>query len=161
MNAINTNSGGPIVVPKIIDINVISKSNFTNDHGENLGKVEYLMFDLETGKLAYLVISFGGFPNRTKLFAVPWELLNFSHHDKKLILNIPREILLKAPGNDTLEQVTANPDFSWLGEIFEYYSDKTAWERKREEQRASEVLNAQQKKEEITKVKHPAQEAQS
>lgn len=140
---------GPITVSKIIDANIVAKSNVTNDHGENLGKIESLMLDLETGRIAYAVIAFGGFPNRTKLFPVPWELLNFSHHDKKLILNVPRDIFARNPGYDNMEQLTQNADFSWLGEVYEYYSHKTEWDEKREEERKAEVMRARQKRDEV------------
>ena len=44
--------------------------------GENLGKIEELMLDLETGRVAYAVLSFGGFLGMgEKLFAVPFEAL--------------------------------------------------------------------------------------
>lgn len=153
MNEINIGTQGPIAVSKIVDVSDLTKSSVTNDNGEALGKIDSLMVDLETGKIAYAIISFGGFPNRTKLFAVPMELLTFSHHDKKLILNIPREIMVNAPGNDTLEQVSKTVDFSWLSGIYEYYSNKTEWDQKREEERKSEALRAQQKRVEVRKVK--------
>ena len=150
---------GPITVPKVVDVGVLSKSSVTNDHGENLGKIESVMLDLETGKIAFVVLAFGGFPNRTKLFAVPWELLTFSHHDKKLILNVPRDVPVKAPGFDTIEQVLKNPDFYWLGEVYEYYSHKTEWDQRRTEEREAEATRARRRREEIRKVtaKAPSQ----
>ncbi len=146
-------SGGAVSASKIVDINVLVKSSVTNDHGENLGRIESLMFDLETGKLAYLVLSFGSFPNRAKLFALPWDLLNFSHHDKKFILNIPRSLLEKSSGYDTMDQLTQSVDFSWLGEIFEYYNNKTEEEQKRKEEREVEVSRSQQKRNEVRRIK--------
>jgi sporulation protein YlmC with PRC-barrel domain len=155
MNAINTNSGGPIIVPKIIDSNDVVKSGVTNDHGENLGKIESLMLDLETGKIAYAILAFGGFPTRSKLFAVPWELLTFSHHDKKLILHVPRDIIVKAPGYNSIEQVLQTTGFSWLGEVYPYYSNKTEWEQKRAEERSADIQRAKQKLAEITSANNP------
>jgi hypothetical protein len=161
MSTINTNYEGPIVASKIMDVNILCKSSITNDHGESLGKVEMLMVDLETGKIAYAILAFGGFPNRTKLLAVPWELLNFSHHDKKLILNIPKELLVKSPGYDTIEQVIQGADFYWLGEVYEYYSHKTEWDQKREEERKSEILRFQQKRKEINNISQSKDVSQS
>jgi sporulation protein YlmC with PRC-barrel domain len=152
MSEINTSNEGPMAVSKIVDVNNVAKSSVTNDHGENLGRIESLMLDLETGKIAYAVLAIGGFPNRPQLFAVPWELLTFSHHDKKLILNVPRDLLIKSPGYDSLEQVVEKSDFYWLGEVYEYYSHKTEFDQKRAEERNAEVLKAQQKREEIKRV---------
>jgi hypothetical protein len=161
MNAMNTNAGGPVVVPKLIDVNIVAKSNVTNDHGENLGKIQSLMLDLETGKIAYAILEFGGFPNRAKLFAVPWELLTFSHHDKRLILNVPRDLLVKSPGNDNVERVLQAVDFSWLGEVYGYFSNRVELEKKQAEERAAEVQKAQQKREEMRSAQPPSAELQN
>jgi sporulation protein YlmC with PRC-barrel domain len=43
--------------------------------GEHLGKIEDLIIDLENGRIAYAVLSFGGFLDlRNKLFGIPWKL---------------------------------------------------------------------------------------
>jgi hypothetical protein len=155
MCAANVTNEGPITVSRIVDSGIVAKSNVTNDHGEHLGKIESVMLDLDTGKIAYAVISFGGFPNRVKLFAVPWELLNFSHHDKRMILNVPRDILVKNPGFDNIEQLMQNPDFAWLGEVYEYYSHKTEWDQKREEERKFEASRAEEKRNQARRTKTP------
>jgi hypothetical protein len=147
-----TSGQGPIMVSKILDMGNVVKSSVTNDHGENLGRIESLMLDLETGKIAFAILSIGGFPNRTKLFAAPWELLTFSFHDKKMILNVPRDLMIKAPGYDTIEQVIQTADFSWLGEVYEYYSNKVEWQQKRVEERNAEIQKAQQKKEAVRHI---------
>jgi sporulation protein YlmC with PRC-barrel domain len=162
MAAVNISNSGPVNTSKVLNTNVIVSSKVTNDHGENLGRINKIMLDLETGKIAYAVLditdllnrvlAFSGLPNRTKFFAVPWELLDFSHHDKKIILNISKDILLKSPGFDTLEQVMEAPDFYWLGGVFEYFSNKAEWNQKRIEERKADVANAQMKREEITQA---------
>jgi hypothetical protein len=151
MSATNSGSSSPVAVPRIMDVGVLAKSGVTNDHGENLGRIETLMLDLETGKISYSVLAFGGFPNRTKLLAVPWELLTFSHHDKKFILNVPRDLLVNTAGHDTIEQLIQGGDFYWLGEVYEYYSHKTEWDQKRLEERNAEATRAQQRRDEVTK----------
>ena len=90
------------------------KNAVMNDKGQNLGRIDEFMIDLETGRINYAVLSHGGFPNRLKFFAVPWESLKFSTHDKKFILNIPNETVAKAPGYDSIEQVFEKPDTTWL-----------------------------------------------
>jgi sporulation protein YlmC with PRC-barrel domain len=158
MNAINNPANvGPIKVAKILDVDVVVKSAVTNDHGESLGKIDALMLDLETGKISYAVLSSGGFPNRTKLFAVPWELLTFSHHDKKTIVNVSKELLVKAPGYDTMEQLVQAVDFSWLGEVYKYYSQKAVWEQKLAEERNNAISIVKQKKTEIENANRPGE----
>ncbi|MCR4393477.1 MAG: PRC-barrel domain-containing protein [Dehalococcoidales bacterium] len=124
------------------------KNGVMNDQGENLGRIEEFMIDVDTGRIEYGVLAFGGFPNRTKLFAVPWELLSFSTHDRKFILNIPRSLVEKGAGYDSLEQVMEKADTYWLGEIYEYYSHKPEWEQKREEERQEELKRLQARRDE-------------
>src|SRR5918911_5710212 len=60
---------------------VLSASSLTGDSvknaaGEDLGKVDEIMIDIPSGRVAYVVLSFGGFLRMgNKLFAVPWEVL--------------------------------------------------------------------------------------
>ncbi|MDE4957568.1 PRC-barrel domain-containing protein, partial [Francisella tularensis subsp. holarctica] len=46
--------------------------DLVNYNGENLGEVKDIMLDTNTGEVAYVVVSFGGFLGMgVKLFAVP------------------------------------------------------------------------------------------
>ena len=143
---------------KFYSANYLLKDGVMNDQGENLGKIEEFMIDVATGRIMYAVLTFGGFPNRTKLFAVPWELLNFSTHDKRYILNIPRETIVKSAGYDTMEQLFEKADTYWLGEIYEYYSRKPEWEKKREEERQAELRLLEARKAEVRR-QTPKEEA--
>jgi hypothetical protein len=48
-----------------------------------------------------------------KLFAVPWDALSISFHDKKFILNVSKETLKSAPGFNRNKWPEV-ADFSWL-----------------------------------------------
>ena len=58
--------------------NVLSASTLAGDSvrnpaGEDLGMIDELMIDIPSGRVAYAVLSFGGFLGLgDKLFAVPW-----------------------------------------------------------------------------------------
>lgn len=72
-----------------------------NPKGEDLGKIEELMIDLQSGRVAYAVISFGaGFMHGGKLFAIPWASLAVDQTEKQFILNVTREMLETAEGFD-------------------------------------------------------------
>ena len=44
--------------------------------GQDIGRIEELMIDVTTGRVAYAVLSFGGFLGiGSKLFALPWSAL--------------------------------------------------------------------------------------
>ncbi len=117
-----------------------------NDKGEKLGRIRAIAVNIESGRIAYAVLDFGAFLKLSKLFAVPWELLTFSSHDLRFILNVPRETLASGLAFDTLEQVMAKANFAWLGEVYEYYSDKPDWEHKRQEQTQADIHEAQRRR---------------
>src|SRR5690348_29699 len=66
---------------------VLSAATLTGDRvrnpaGEDLGKVEEIMIDVASGRVAYVVVSFGGFLGiGDKLFAVPWRALSLNERD--------------------------------------------------------------------------------
>ena len=104
-----------IKAPKVLTASTLKGNKVTNAKGEDLGKVEEIMLDLEQGRVAYVVLSFGRanwMPNN-KLFAVPWNVLSISHHDKKFILNVSKETLQSAPGFDR-DKWPEVADFGWL-----------------------------------------------
>jgi hypothetical protein len=98
-----------------------------NPAGENLGKIEELMIDLEQGRVAYAVLSFGGFLGiGNKLFAIPFEALELDAENHRFVLDTPREKLENAPGFDKDEW----PDFadpSFGQQVYGYYGVQTYW----------------------------------
>ena len=103
--------------PKVLTASTLKGDKVTNAKGEDLGKVEEIMLELATGRVAYVVLSFGraGWMPNNKLFAVPWEVLSISHHDKKFILNVSKETLKSAPGFDR-DKWPDVADFGWLAQ---------------------------------------------
>jgi hypothetical protein len=63
-----------------------------NRQNENVGKIHELAIDARKHRVAYAVLSFGGFMGMgNKLFAMPWEAFDFSATENKLILNVEKE----------------------------------------------------------------------
>lgn len=72
---------------------------------KDLGKVEDLVIDMETGAVRYATISFGGFLGfGDKLFAVPFHALHVKHEAGSkaphFVMNINKQTLEKAKGFD-------------------------------------------------------------
>ena len=112
--------------PKVLTASTLKGNKVTNAKGEDLGTVQEIMIDLQRGRVAYVVLSFGRvnwMPN-DKLFAVPWEVLSISHHDKKFILNVSKETLKSAPGFDR-DKWPEVADFGWLAKEFPVPMDVT------------------------------------
>jgi len=99
-----------------------------NRQDENLGKIHELVFDAHDGRLAYAVLSFGGFMGMgNKLFALPWKAFEFAKTENKLVLNVDKEKLKTAPGFD---QDAKWPDFAdrtWGSTIYKYYGYEPYW----------------------------------
>ena len=121
-----------------------------NNNGEKLGKIAGIAINLESGRIAYAALDFGAFLKLSKLFAVPWELLTFSPHDRRFILNVPRETLASGLAFDTMDQVLAGANFAWLGPVYDYYSDKPESEQKRQEQTQREIDETKRRRSQIT-----------
>ena len=113
---------GVVPASKIIGESVI------NRQGENVGKIQELLIDAKKNRVAYAVLSFGGFLGMgNKLFAMPWEAFEFSATENKLILNVDKEKLKTAPGFD---QDAKWPDFAdrtWGSSIYKYYGYEPYW----------------------------------
>src|SRR5271170_646822 len=100
-----------------------------NKIGEKIGSITDIMIDLPSGRIAYAVLSFGGFLGfGEKLFAIPWDALTLDEDNKCFILNVYRDTLENAPGFDK----NCWPDMadaSWGIGIHDYYGQKPYWER--------------------------------
>src|SRR5437870_2663834 len=80
--------------PRVLAATTLIGDIVRNPAGENLGKVEDLMIDVDTGQVAYAVLSFGGFLGMgNKLFAVPWEALEVDFVEKNFLLDVEPETL--------------------------------------------------------------------
>jgi sporulation protein YlmC with PRC-barrel domain len=95
-----------------------------NPTGEDLGKIEELMIDLDSGRVAYAVVSFGeGFMHGGKLFAIPWASLAVDQKDKQIILNVTREMLESAEGFDK-DHWPDMADAAFLNRTYSHYGIK-------------------------------------
>lgn len=114
--------------PKVISILEIAKNSVVNQNGEDLGKIEDVMVDIECGRIPFAVISSGGlFSRDTRLYAVPWEAFSVSLHDRRLILNVSKDTMANAPSfhKNNWPNLT---DLTWLKEIYRYYGFEPYWE---------------------------------
>ncbi|HEY3204431.1 MAG TPA: PRC-barrel domain-containing protein [Thermoanaerobaculia bacterium] len=99
-----------------------------NSQGERLGKIEDFMLDLETGRIAYCVLSFGGFLGMgDKLFAVPWNAMTLDMVNHEFILDVPQERLKQAPGFDK-DNWPDISDRQWGSRVFAFYNVAPYWE---------------------------------
>jgi sporulation protein YlmC with PRC-barrel domain len=81
--------------------NRLSGCRVENPAGETLGKVEDLLIDEAQGRIAYLLLSLGGFLGiGTRFFVFPWASVHHDRTERRIIVDIDRESLRNAPGFD-------------------------------------------------------------
>lgn len=72
-----------------------------NGQDQDLGKIEDIMLDVVSGRVAYAVLSFGGFLGMgNKLFAIPWTAMRLDEEHKCFVLDVDKNTLETAPGFD-------------------------------------------------------------
>jgi sporulation protein YlmC with PRC-barrel domain len=101
--------GTPIAAPpcimqkfrRTLGATTLIHDKVVNLSGEYVGKIEELMVDVTTGRVAYAVLSFGGFMGfGSKLFALPWSALTVDEGHKRFVCNVTKEALESMPGFD-------------------------------------------------------------
>jgi sporulation protein YlmC with PRC-barrel domain len=114
--------------PEIMDARTLTGDNVVNAQGEDLGKIEAIMLDVASGRVAYAVLSFGGFLGMgTKLFAVPWGALTLDAVAKRFIFAVSAEKLKNAEGFDKDHWPTM-ADRTWATDVHEYYDVTPYWD---------------------------------
>jgi len=87
--------------PRVLSATTIIGDGVRNASGDHLGRIEELVVDVDNGRVAYAVLSFGGFLGLgDKLFAVPWAALRLATDEHRFVLDVDRSVLEKAPGFD-------------------------------------------------------------
>ena len=98
--------------------------------GEDLGKIEEVMIDMELGRVAYAVLSFGGLWGLgSKWVPVPWDAVALLPAEKVLLLKIEKEKIEKAPNFEaaTLPELANR---QWGAVIHTYYGYPPYWEKR-------------------------------
>jgi sporulation protein YlmC with PRC-barrel domain len=113
---------------RVLAASTLAGDSVKNSAGESLGKVDEIMIDIPSGKVAYAVLSFGGVLGMgNKLFAVPWGALKVDEDDKCFILDVNKKTLEGAPGFDK-DRWPDMADTTWGLEVFRYYGATPYWE---------------------------------
>lgn len=112
---------------KVMAATTLVGNSVRNPEGEDLGRIEDFVIDLEEGVIAYAVLSFGGFLGMgDKLFAVPWSALSLDPDEKQFILDVDRDTLKQAPGFDK-DNWPDMADRRWGAQIHRYYHREPYW----------------------------------
>ena len=106
---------------RVLGAKTLTSDRVRNCSGDELGKVKEIMIDLQSGRVAYVVLAYGGLLGLgEKLFAVPWDKLVVDEGNKELVLDASLEQLENAAGfaKDRWPDM-ADPD--WRAQVHDYY----------------------------------------
>ena len=114
--------------PKLLSATSILGDKVRNTEGDVLGDMKDLMIDLNTGRIVYAVLSFGGILGvGDKLFAVPWTVLELAAEEKKFIFDVDKQKLSDAPGFDK-DNWPNMADTTWQEEVHQHYEATPYWD---------------------------------
>ncbi len=106
---------------RVLSASTLKGDDVYNPEGEKLGSIKELMLNIESGRICYAVLSFGGFLSLgEKLFAVPWSALKVDTENKRFVMDTDEERLMNAPGFDT-ENWPNMADPTWEKSVHTYY----------------------------------------
>lgn len=98
-----------------------------NNQGEKLGSIKDLVIDPDQFRIAYTVLSFGGFMGMgDKLFAMPASVLQVPSNEKFAVLTVDKNRLKEATGFDK-NQWPNLADPTVASGIYEFYGHRPYW----------------------------------
>ena len=114
-------------MPSVLAADSLTGDKVVNRQKEDLGTIQHLMIDLQKGRVAYAVLSFGGFLGMgEKLFAIPWSALTVDTVERQFVLNVGKDLLERAPGFDR-DNWPDMADRTWGTDVSTYYSANPYW----------------------------------
>lgn len=96
--------------------------------GDKIGTIEHVMLDKRSGRIAYAVMSFGGFLGiGSEYRALPWSALRYNEQLDAYELNVTDEQLKDAPlaSADFFETGVTDPQ--WEDDVHRHYQASPYW----------------------------------
>lgn len=122
MTQLQVFSSSPVKASSMIGTDVC------NPKGDSLGEIKEVVIDPGTGRVAYAVVSFGGFLGMgKKLFAIPFSAFEYDVEENEYVLDISKERLEAAPGFDS-DNWPAMSEEQWNRDVYKYYERTPYWE---------------------------------
>ncbi|PZO03709.1 MAG: photosystem reaction center subunit H [Hyphomicrobiales bacterium] len=98
-----------------------------NSSGDHLGEIYDVMIDKQTGKVAYAIMSFGGFLGLgEKYHPIPWSVLDFDADRGGYVVPLTKDKLEAAPMYDS----EGEPDWddkTYGKRVHDYYGTMPYW----------------------------------
>ncbi len=99
----------------------ITGDNVESPDGDDLGKIDDLMINLNTGEVEYAIVEYGSFLGMGgKLFAIPFSELQVDPVKQIFVINRDKNYLKEAPGFDKAHWPDTN-DHRYFESVNSYY----------------------------------------
>ena len=122
MSQLQQFANSPVKASNIIGTSVVDPK------GSSLGDIKEVVIDPRTGKVAYAVVSFGGFLSMgEKLFAIPFSAFKYDMTKNEYVLDVSKERLKAAPGFDA-DHWPSMAEEKWNRDVYKYYERPPYWE---------------------------------
>ena len=107
--------------PDVMAAATLDGNKVLSSDGDDVGKVKDIMLDVRSGRIAYAVLSSGGFLGiGDKLLAIPWHALTLDTERKCFQLAMSSERIKNAPGVDK-DHWPSMADQTWATSVHQYY----------------------------------------
>ncbi|TDN70229.1 PRC-barrel domain-containing protein [Paraburkholderia sp. BL10I2N1] len=113
--------------PDVMAASTLDGNTVLSADGDDVGKIKEIMLDVQGGRIAYAVLSSGGFLGiGDKLLAIPWNALTLDTDHKCFVLSITSAQVKNAPGFDK-EHWPSMADRTWATTVHQYYGRAPYW----------------------------------
>jgi sporulation protein YlmC with PRC-barrel domain len=106
---------------RLISADRVQGSTVYDKAGEKLGHIEDVMLDKASGRVAYAIMSYGGFLGAGERYhPLPWSMLSYDTARNGYVVPLSRDQLDNAPtlGRD---QVNEQDDSAWAEQVHTHY----------------------------------------
>ena len=113
---------------RLISADQVNGTAVYDTHGEKLGSVEDLMIDKLSGRIAYAVLSFGGFLGiGGQHHPLPWGTLKYDPSLGGYVVGLDRKVLEGGPAYGAADRV-AWDDQRWGQQVHDFYKATPYWD---------------------------------
>jgi sporulation protein YlmC with PRC-barrel domain len=113
--------------PEIMAASSLDGNNVISADGDEVGKIKEIMLDVSGGRIAYAVLSSGGFLGiGDKLLALPWTALTLDTDSKCFRLAPTSEQVRNTPGFDK-DSWPSMADRTWATSLHQHYGREPYW----------------------------------
>lgn len=113
--------------PDVMAAATLGGNRVVSSDGEDVGKISDIMLDVRGGRVAYAVLSEGGFLGMgATLHAIPWDALTLDTDGECFRVDITAQQLKDGPGFDR-DHWPSMADATWGTGIHDYYNRTPYW----------------------------------